>query len=319
MTSEKRFLDAYKINATATMIAILNEPEVPSGRIVVMAANYYDVLKLALEKGGDPNFTETDETYYYANYSTAIENSLAERNGLDLLLDYGADINIKNIDGETPLFNFVDLFFDNDEPGWTTDIYESIELLLSRSANVNEKGRRGMTALELAESKGDGNPIVELLKTPPWQIICDVLSDVNSEHLKRITISNINEDNFNEIAPTFKYEGTLEGFPDYFNELPKRTICKYLSLYYIVKKCPNNAIDLIDMTDLNSEDYKGEPLIYIEPNCYKLETIGKWFSPRQENRMSDPATRIPFTESQIEEIVRRRSRLNGFNVKNFLP
>jgi ankyrin repeat protein len=240
------------------------------------------------------------------------------------LLNKGADINAKNDRGVVLLHtaagkgdpSFVRFLIDNhaniniiDDAGQSPLHYavkmgnvKNANTLVQRGADVTIIDNYGQTARDLARTE----EMKRIFPPESWQDICDILTDEYASQLKQITIQNVNEDNFDDISRTFKFTGDLSEFSDYVNSLPKRKICEYLSRYYILKKkCPSSTIDAIDRSDFE-KDYQGEPLIFIEPNCYKLSNIVQWYDPGQENRRRDPVTRRPFTNEEIREILRRK-------------
>ncbi|WP_214779388.1 M48 family metallopeptidase [Exiguobacterium sp. s22] len=84
-------------------------------------------------------------TYMNANYEE-IEAELAN----------GADVNIQDEYGETPLHN---LFYNDDvDP-------ETVRLLLDNGADVTIENEEGMTPIDLARDMGQGPAIVELMKS----------------------------------------------------------------------------------------------------------------------------------------------------------
>lgn len=84
-------------------------------------------------------------TYVNANYEE-IEAELAN----------GADVNIQDEYGETPLHN---LFYNDDvDP-------ETVRLLLDNGADVTIENEEGMTPIDLARDMGQGPAIIELMKS----------------------------------------------------------------------------------------------------------------------------------------------------------
>ena len=71
---------------------------------------------------------------------------------VELLLDRGANIEDKDIDGHTPLLLAAK---------WGKT--ETVELLLDRGANIEAKGRYGKTPLLLAAEEGDAEKVERLL------------------------------------------------------------------------------------------------------------------------------------------------------------
>jgi ankyrin repeat protein len=73
-----------------------------------------------------------------------------------LLLDKGANIEAKTLDGNTALITAV-----TGAPFWNSG--EAVKLLLEKGANANVKGSNGDTPLSLAEKAGSTD-IVNLLR-----------------------------------------------------------------------------------------------------------------------------------------------------------
>ena len=75
---------------------------------------------------------------------------------VEFLLVNGADVNAKDVDGETPLHTAVELFNRGSKPH-----KEIVKLLIAHNADLHARDRRGVTPFELAESSGRKD-IVEL-------------------------------------------------------------------------------------------------------------------------------------------------------------
>lgn len=89
-----------------------------------------------LEDGADPNVTNADGA---SPLVMAVDSGSMEN--VRLLLDHKADIEAKNADGNTPLLMTADRYGDNSA---------MVKLLLEHGANVNATGKGGETALYLA-------------------------------------------------------------------------------------------------------------------------------------------------------------------------
>jgi ankyrin repeat protein len=284
----------YDEDSAKTLIeagANVNIKDVSGSTPLHSAVYSYDdkLVALLLLNGADPNYRNVKGTSPLHEAST-IGNLQIVR----ALIEAGARVNIQDKKSETPLFDAV-----------AEGNKEIVQFLLENGADPNITNINNQTPLDIVTKKS----IFELLapyNNTNWLLICDILTDEYASQLKQITIQNVNEDNFDDISRTFKFTGDLSEFSDYVNSLPKRKICEYLSRYYILKKkCPSSTIDAIDRSDFE-KDYQGEPLIFIEPNCYKLSNIVQWYDPGQENRRRDPVTRRLFTQKEIIEIEKRK-------------
>ena len=96
-----------------------------------------DVPKLLLQKGANPNSTQTD------GKTALLGAPLHGADAVKLLLDYGANPNLKYSNGTTALIN----------ASWVGDI-ESTKLLVAAGADVNVKNDSGSTALSTAIERG---------------------------------------------------------------------------------------------------------------------------------------------------------------------
>jgi hypothetical protein len=294
---------------------IIDEVTPPSGPLTIVAAGSNpEFLEYVLEKGGDPNYDEEDfdenvlESAINDDYDDAEEK-------LQLCLRYGADINKLNHRGTTLLIDKLLTYFEG-----VFDTPRIIEILLNHGADFNKLDENGKSALDYAKEesgKWDGQRGKRVMRIfnrllYRWRDICDILNDEGLDELRTITINNVNEENFDDIKETLKFSnGNLNQFSDYVNSLSKRKLCEYLSRYYILKKCISQSdengvlLEPIERIDLNSEDYKGEPLIFIRPNCYKLSNIVRWYNSGNNNRRKDPTTRRDFDDDEIDEIENR--------------
>lgn len=134
-------------------------------------------IKECLDNGADINCVR-DESYYTLNSATPLMMAIDCRyDGItEYLIEQGADVNIKNKEGETALMVAVK---------W--EDLETAKLLIDKGANVNAKDKEGKTALDIAiepiQARYIGNPINPPIRPP---------SDINikiSEELKNLIIS----------------------------------------------------------------------------------------------------------------------------------
>ena len=115
----------------------------------IMKGNY-DVAKLFLENGADPNDMATSTM---APIHWAVVNN--DSKYLLLLLNYGANPNLaeKSKDKWTPLFDAI--FWDR---------IENVKILIDNGANLKLKSKDGKTPLEYAEEK-DSTECIDYLKS----------------------------------------------------------------------------------------------------------------------------------------------------------
>lgn len=101
-------------------------------------SRYYKVVELLLKKGASANFLREDGTtalHYAVSY--------CDIDLVNLLIKYGADVNVENINGWTPLL--IALKY---ECG-----INIVEVLLDNGSSINSKNIYGQSAMELASSK----------------------------------------------------------------------------------------------------------------------------------------------------------------------
>jgi hypothetical protein len=113
---------------------IIEEDE-PTGRMVILTMTLKDteMLELVLQRGGDPNFIEPDK-YKFEHVTPLLEAEFGyeDREMFDMLLKYGADINMDTPEG-TVLF--VCLSFVEKS---RRDI-EDVKFLLDRGAELTQE------------------------------------------------------------------------------------------------------------------------------------------------------------------------------------
>lgn len=118
-------------------------------------------MKNYLINGGDPNYILSNELpiIFCAVHYNQLEI-------IDLLVEYGANINIQDQFGQTVLFMIVDGCIDGMiQSGENIEnaSIETIKFLLSKGADPNLADNRGLSALGVAE-RYEYQPIVEILR-----------------------------------------------------------------------------------------------------------------------------------------------------------
>jgi urease gamma subunit len=156
-TRETRFLEALSCYDKAA--EIINEGT-PTGRMVLMAADSCEpeILKLALEKGGDPNFVDDELVCNFTSPLLAAMNfgfSEKGQNMVKTLLEHGANIDMKDPCFGTPLkyqINYYRGKDDYDTKG-DEDALKWVEFLLERGATITPKifkaARNNYTLMQL--------------------------------------------------------------------------------------------------------------------------------------------------------------------------
>lgn len=109
----------------------------------IIMGEYIDVLRKALNNGVDPNL-RLENFSYLPNNTVGLHLAASERNkkGLEkmrLLVKAGANIDVKNGDGNTPLLN-----------ACRYDVIDNARFLLENGANQNTKNSDGTTPLFFA-------------------------------------------------------------------------------------------------------------------------------------------------------------------------
>lgn len=122
--------------------------ETPLHRLCARATPHLDVITMLLERGADVNTInlsgKTPVFYCSFNYSVEL---------LNLLVKYGADINIKDKHGNTLLHDdYINCFDETFE--------EFLKALLSMGFDINSQNSSGLTPLEFCQNK----KISEILK-----------------------------------------------------------------------------------------------------------------------------------------------------------
>ena len=115
---------------------------------------YFDVVQYLLERGIDVDSqadTEHSTPLHLASYWGGFKVA-------QMLLDHGADINVRNKNGRTPLHGAVNELPDNDEECY----FNAIQFLLEHGADVVAQDHDHMTPLHVA-SQYHGTRVVRLL------------------------------------------------------------------------------------------------------------------------------------------------------------
>lgn len=118
------------------------------------AAQYrnLDAIKLLLDAGADPNGDKQPGPLFYA--ATTFYNSEFAHNTtpIEMLIGAGAKVNIKNQNGQTPLFNAAQSFNN-----------EAIKVLIEAGAEINVKDCNNETPLLLAAHFGNKDGVALLM------------------------------------------------------------------------------------------------------------------------------------------------------------
>lgn len=115
-----------------------------------------DLAKTLLAKGVDPNQFDWPGGQFdwpagqLGWHGTTALHVAAERNSLELvklLVEHGADVNVRNRLGEAPLLLAIRSF--------PLEPFETVKYLVEHGADVNASSRLGETALSAAAANGD--------------------------------------------------------------------------------------------------------------------------------------------------------------------
>jgi hypothetical protein len=234
--------------------------------ILLIAATYdkTNIVKLLLDRGADPNIRKRGETALFLSTNSDI---------VDSLIRHGADVDIKNDYGETPLSYFaksgdiprIKLLVSKGADVNTTDNNgetllmkaaargrEVIELLLKLGVNPNAKDNSGNKAsdyalsqpekfiLHMAEKRYTKKmfPSTHGRVAPYWMEICNTLGNAGIYGLRKVIADHVDKRNFDFVAQffaTFPFDDVIE-FLDYIQGLNKREICAGLAKYYTATK-----------------------------------------------------------------------------------
>jgi ankyrin repeat protein len=264
--------DAIKNGCTDVIKRFLNRGLNPNTLVddspilmLAIRSHRYDIVRLLLEKGANPNieYPFSDRTAIFAS---------EDPNIIDMLIRYGADVNKKIDNGDTPLSYFVlrgnipvikllvsrgaDLNATDNEgktPLTKASNVKVAELLLKLGADPNIKDNHGKKAsdhtktgrkkstLQMAEkrfSKKSLLPPKYGRTTPHWMEICNTLGDAGVYDLKKLIVDNVDYLNYDFVAQFFTsspFNDVFE-FLDYIQGLSKREICAGLAKYYTATK-----------------------------------------------------------------------------------
>jgi ankyrin repeat protein len=224
----------------------------------------YDIVRLLLDRGADPNI-RLPVTGYTPIFET-IDPNIA-----DMLIRYGADVNIKDNRGETFLAH---LTYSNiplikllvargadvnttDNEGKTPLIKSRspvlVELLLRLGADPDIRDNSGNKAsyyapesslrksiLQMAEKRFSKKGILpsKLRVTAHWMEICNTLGNAGVYDLRKLIADNTDGHNFSLVSQFFtsnSFDDVYE-FLDYIQGLSKREICAGLAKYYTATK-----------------------------------------------------------------------------------
>jgi cytohesin len=102
---------------------------------------YVKVVSLLLERGADPNGSSEG---YKGKPLLYIASKKGEAKIMKLLIDHGANIDVRSKKGSTPL-----------HVATKRRRMKAVKILLQEGANIDAKNDDGMTALDLAMENGD--------------------------------------------------------------------------------------------------------------------------------------------------------------------
>jgi hypothetical protein len=142
-----RAVDDDALDVVAALLALGVDPDALGGQVVSSAARKgrIEMLELLLDGGADPNLKRTDRQSPVA--AAVIHH---QREAVDVLLARGADVRSAKRPGESPLLYAVDVGI--------------AERLLDAGADVDARDARGGTALMGAVMIGDGTMVDLLLE-----------------------------------------------------------------------------------------------------------------------------------------------------------
>jgi hypothetical protein len=282
-------------------------------------------VKKVIEKSGYNLNTVVKDGYTPLTFAISNTNSLEL---VEMLIDAGADLNMKDGTGNTPL---------------TIAIYSNsdkyIDLLLSRGANINEPNSKGASPLIAAVHAKSPETVVKLLNHG-----ADINSiDINGDTALMIALSsnpdlamylvkqgaNVNVENYdNEKALDIALREDLA--EDLIEEIKRRSVIDDKKLYKELKRftlaemtdylTPKNLDNIISgyvrnpsmihrhshsnkIARENEENLKK----YVDTSCYNLTKLGENVVVYIDSNQK----RWCFTETQMKDIC--RSHINPYN------
>lgn len=136
---------------------------------IVLACCYGDLetMRNYLVNGGNPNMI--NEKVGWPLIFHAIDNFQMEV--IRLLLENGANVNIRDVFGQTPLFLAVDTSLDSIIQGGGelgTERIDCIQLLLENGADINIKNKDGIGPFEVARTY-NSHKVIALLRN--WSVM----------------------------------------------------------------------------------------------------------------------------------------------------
>jgi len=139
---------AHAVRLIRARVIDLNQRWGDEGITPLMAcvtAHRYDVVRLLLEYGSDPNLTDNQGRVplSYIDYFGGKEEEVEL---VRLFRSHGADMNIRDVDGRTPLWILGAGFCDNSEA-----VVNFARLLLNYGADVGQVDSRGMSLVKHAQ------------------------------------------------------------------------------------------------------------------------------------------------------------------------
>jgi len=120
--------------------------------LLATRAGHTDIMTYLLDNGAKIDYS--DEKYYEGDYQPIHEAVMVQnKEAVELLLEYGADVNSVNSDGDTPLFTAVRYC---DDPAM-------VNMLILAGADVNYKNSEGISPLKYAAVYNQNPEILRVL------------------------------------------------------------------------------------------------------------------------------------------------------------